>query len=233
WSALPGFGYFLSLWIFTSAAVNLWGRLAKRPRREWCRILRVQPGSDFGVLVSRVGTGVLVVGVTTGSSYEVEGDVVTRPSETAADAAYAFRLDSISQRPGPNYIADRAVISVFRNDRRIAILTPERRIYTAARSANPMTEASIDTGVTRDLYVALGDALDGGAWTVRIYVKPFVSWIWSGGILMALGAGLAVLDRRYRRRVKQAPAHEAPPMAAPAPRAYQGARSGVSHRVET
>lgn len=231
WSALTGFGYFLAFWVFASAAVNLWGRLAKRPRREWWRILRVQPGSYYGMLVAHVGMGVLVVGVTTVSSYEVERDVVMRPSETASAAGYVFRLDAISQRPGPNYIADRAVISVFRDDRRIAILTPERRIYTAARSANPMTEASIDTGVTRDLYVALGDALDGGAWIVRIYVKPFVSWIWGGGILMALGGGLAVLDRRYRRRVK--PAHEAPPMAAPPPPAYQGARSGVSHRVET
>ena len=232
WSAWTSFGYFLAFWIFASAAVNLGGRLAARPWREWWRVLRVQPGSYYGMLVAHVGMGVLVVGVTTVGSYEIERDVIMRPSETASAAGYVFRLDTISQRPGSNYIADRAVISVFRNEQRIAILTPERRIYTAAQSANPMTEASIDTGLTRDLYVALGDALAGGAWIVRIYVKPFVSWIWGGGILMALGGGLAVLDRRYRRRVAQADGCVAP-VAAPPPPSYPDTGAAVPKRVET
>ncbi len=200
WAAMSLFGYLLGFWIFASACVNLAGRLALRPARDWLKVLRVQPGTWYGMLIAHLGMGVLVIGVTTVSTYEAERDVIMRPGETAAVAGHVFRLDAVSQRQGPNYIADRAVVSVLRDGRRLTVLAPERRIYTAAQSANAMTEAAIDTGITRDLYVALGDAMDGGAWIVRIYVKPFVSWIWGGGILMALGGGLAVLDRRFRRR---------------------------------
>ncbi|TEA78986.1 heme lyase CcmF/NrfE family subunit [Allopusillimonas ginsengisoli] len=200
WAALTSFGYFLGFWIFASALVNLLGRLRMRPLREAIKVLRVQPGSYYGMLIAHVGMGVVVIGITTVNSYEEERDVIMRPSEIASIAGYTFRLDSIAQRQGPNYVTDRAVISAFQDGRRITVLMPERRIYTAAQSSSPMTEAAINTRLTRDLYVALGDPMGDGSWIVRLYFKPFVAWIWGGGILMALGGGLAVMDRRYRRR---------------------------------
>src|SRR5690606_8162905 len=118
------------------------------------------------------------------NTYEVERDVIMQASETVTVGDYVFRLEAVGQRPGPNYIADRATISVLKGSRLVASLRPERRVYTAAQSASPMTEAAIDTGPTRDLYVALGESMGGGAWIVRIYVKPFVAWIWGGGIMM-------------------------------------------------
>jgi cytochrome c-type biogenesis protein CcmF len=77
-------------------------------------------------------------------------------------------------------------------------MRPEKRVYRVQQ--NPMTEAAIDAGVTRDLYVSLGEQVEGGAWIVRVYVKPFIDWIWGGCLLMALGGLLAVTDRRYRRK---------------------------------
>ena len=83
----------------------------------------------------------------------------------------------------------------------VSTLTPEKRRYFS--STMPMTNASIDAGFTRDVYVSLGEPLDGGhAWAVRVYFKPFVDWIWGGCVLMALGGVLAMCDRRYRLRMK-------------------------------
>lgn len=211
WRAMTSFGYLLAFWIFSSALVNLIGRLKMRPARECFKVLRALPGSYYGMLIAHVGMGVLVFGVTSVNSYEVERDVIMHPSETVTVGEHVFRLEAVGQWPGPNYIADRATISVFKGPRLIASLTPERRIYTASQSASPMTEAAIDTGLMRDLYVALGESMGGGAWIIRIYIKPFVAWIWGGGILMALGGGLAALDRRYRRRRSEQVATEPDP----------------------
>jgi len=100
---------------------------------------------------------------------------------------------------GPNYIASRATMEISRNGSRITELSPEKRVYRVQQ--NPMTEAAIDAGLTRDLYVSLGEQVEGGAWIVRVYVKPFIDWIWFGCLFMALGGLLAVSDRRYRRAV--------------------------------
>jgi cytochrome c-type biogenesis protein CcmF len=108
---------------------------------------------------------------------------------------YEFRFNGVTNANGPNYIAGRADITVSRNGTEIETMHPEKRNYTA--SGNVMTETAIDTGIFRHLYVSLGDQAGGGAWTVRVYYKPFVGWIWGGAILMALGGGLAVSDRRY------------------------------------
>jgi len=108
---------------------------------------------------------------------------------------YEFRFDGVTNVNGPNYIAGRADITVSRNGTEIETMHPEKRNYTASGSV--MTETAIDTGILRHLYVSLGERAGGGAWTVRVYYKPFVGWIWGGAILMALGGGLAVSDRRY------------------------------------
>jgi cytochrome c-type biogenesis protein CcmF len=118
------------------------------------------------------------------------------PGDTVAAGGYQFRLDRLEQVRGPNYDATRGVISVTRNERPVGTLHPEKRFFTVQQM--PMTEAAIDTGLTRDLYVSLGEPLKDGAWVVRVYYKPFVSWIWGGAFLMALGGIIAVTDRRYR-----------------------------------
>ena len=99
---------------------------------------------------------------------------------------------------GPNYDAMQALIEVTRDGKPVALMPPEKRVYRVQR--NTMTEASIDRGITRDLYVSLGEPLAGGAWIVRVYFKPFVNWIWGGCLLMALGGALAASDRRYRAK---------------------------------
>ena len=109
--------------------------------------------------------------------------------------------------PGPNYEARRASVEVSRDGGRVALLEPEKRFYRS--QSQPMTEAAVDVGLTRDLYVALGEPLDGEAWALRVHHKPFVRWIWGGAALMALGGLVAVTDRRYRRQRRTA-ARKAP-----------------------
>jgi cytochrome c-type biogenesis protein CcmF len=112
-------------------------------------------------------------------------------------------LDGLREVKGPNYRAIRAEIDVTRNGRHVSTMYPEKRLYIVQDS--PMTEAAIDSGFTRDLYVALGEALEGSAWLVRLHYKPFVSWIWGGCVVMALGGLLAVTDRRYRTAMRRVP----------------------------
>ena len=137
-----------------------------------------------------------IVGVTVVSGFQSENDVRMEPGETASVGGYIFKLDNVVQAKGPNYTSARATLTVTDGDKVIATLSPERRIYTVRSMA--MTEVAIDRGVTRDLYVALGEPVSATAWSVRLHHKPFVNWIWFGCVLMALGGLLAVLDRRYR-----------------------------------
>ncbi|MGL5538724.1 MAG: cytochrome c-type biogenesis CcmF C-terminal domain-containing protein, partial [Aeromonas veronii] len=117
-----------------------------------------------------------------------------------------FVFAGIKEKNGPNYDGFKGVLEVHRNGKQVALLKPEKRMYKVSRM--PMTEAAIDAGITRDLYAALGEQLDNGAWAVRIYYKPFVRWIWFGGVFMAIGGVLAMLDKRYRfgRREEEAKA---------------------------
>lgn len=134
------------------------------------------------------------------------------PCETVTLGAHRFRFDGVRPADGPNYQAARGTVVVTRGERTIATLHPERRLYIV--SGMPMTETAIDRGFTRDLYVSLGEPVSDTAWSVRVYFKPFVGWIWGGALLMALGGLLAVADRRYR--VRRASASTAvPPAAAP------------------
>ena len=152
------------------------------------------------------------------SLFEEERVVRLAPGESAVVAGYEFRFDGVRDAAGPNYRALRAVIEVTRGGRPVARLEPEKRTY--ASQPQPMTEAAIDPGFTRDLYAALGEPLGGGAWSVRLHYKPFVRWIWLGALLMAVGGGLAAADRRYRRQRRRTAAPDEgapdPPHAFPA-----------------
>jgi cytochrome c-type biogenesis protein CcmF len=219
WKPLVGFGLFLALWIATTTALNVIEKLRPHPAAQWRQRLAAQPGSYWGMQLAHLGVAVFIVGVTLVNGYEQEKDVTMEPGETATLAGYQFQFKGVDPQRGPNYQADRAQLVVTtESGEPVTTLRPERRIYTAGRNNAPMTEAAIHTGLTRDLYVALGDRLTEQRWIVRLYYKPFVDWIWGGCFLMALGGFIAALDRRYRlrRRVVQAqPAARAPMHGAP------------------
>jgi cytochrome c-type biogenesis protein CcmF len=145
--------------------------------------------------VAHIGVAVFIVGVTLVTGYESEKDVRMSLGDTVSVGGHVFKLNGVQQVTGPNYVAARAEIEVSKNGQLIEIMHPEKRSYTA--SGNAMTETAIDSGPFRDLYVSLGEPLDNNAWSVRVYYKPFVIWIWGGAVLMAIGGGLALSDRRY------------------------------------
>jgi cytochrome c-type biogenesis protein CcmF len=215
WSALVALGLALAFWVFLSTFVLVRNRLGGTPRREWLPKLRSQSSSWYGMLLAHVGVAVFIVGVTLVKGYETERDVRMDVGDTTTVAGYDFKFNGVTRVPGPNYIADRGTIEVTRNGAPVTTLNPEKRRYAA--SGQVMTEASIDWGLTRDLYASLGEPMTGDhggdAWAVRIYYKPFVNWIWLGCLIMAIGGFCAVVDRRYRityRSRQKAPAEPTP-----------------------
>jgi len=148
------------------------------------------------MLLAHFGMAVFVAGVTLVRGYESERDVRMEPGDSVELGGYTFRLDGVRDVQGPNYVAARATIRVSTNGSPVTTLYPEKRVYTVQNST--MTEAAIDTGFTRDLYVSLGDSVSATAWVVKVQHKPFIDWIWGGCLLMALGGVLAITDRRYR-----------------------------------
>ena len=139
--------------------------------------------------------------------------------QTVDAGGYTFRFNGVSNVMGPNYRAARGEIEVSRNGQVVEKMYPEKRTYLTTE--NVMTETAINTGLFRDLYISLGEPVSDGAWSVRVYFKPFVSWIWGGAVLMALGGGLALTDRRYalaarkQREAKEVRKTEATPAMAP------------------
>ena len=214
-SALTGLGLLLAVWCAASAAVSLATRLRHEGRR--LSALRQLPASYYGMLLAHAGLGVFIFGVTMVRSGETVRELPMRAGDSVGLAGYDFRFDGVAPARGPNYDALRGTLTVSRNGRTIATLAPERRLYRAG--GMPTTEAAIDSGLTRDLYAALGEAVENQRWAVRLHVKPFVDWIWGGCALMALGGMLAVCDRRYRLRrtsASQSPAIAEPPATQPA-----------------
>jgi len=197
WSALVSFGLMLALWIAGSSLVHLADRVrnASVGAGVWQR-LRTTPRAYYGMLIAHLGVAVFVVGVTLVKGYEEEKDVRMQTGDTVEVGGFVFRMRDVKTVRGPNYTAAHADIDVTRNGKPVAVMNPEKRIYTVQEM--PMTEAAIEPSLTGDLYVSLGDQLDARTWVVRVQHKPFVDWIWGGCILMALGGGLAACDRRYR-----------------------------------
>ena len=212
WTPMIGLGLALAAWIASTAVLNLLTRLREHPAPAWSTRLAAQPGSYYGMLLAHFGVAVFIVGVTVVSGFQTETDVRMEVGDTTKLAGYELRLENVVQVRGPNYVASRATLSASRDGRTFNTLTPERRVYNVGRQA--MTEVAIDRGLSRDLYVALGDPVSATAWSVRVHHKPFVNWIWIGCVLMASGGVLAVLDRRYRRKASVV-AETAAPAAAP------------------
>ncbi|PBJ82210.1 c-type cytochrome biogenesis protein CcmF [Lysobacteraceae bacterium NML93-0399] len=150
-----------------------------------------------GMLLGHLGVAVFLVGALLVEALNVEREVALMPGQTLEMGRDAFVLDGVVHHDGPNYAADRGTVRMFRDDRLVTTLHPEKRAYVSGGQV--MTESAIRPGVTRDVYVALGEPLGGGAWAVRVHIKPFVRWVWAGAFLMALGAFVVALDRRFRR----------------------------------
>ncbi len=215
WSALVALGLLLAAWVAASGAVQLYEKItnAANGASAWAR-LRNTPRATYGMLVAHFGVAAFVVGATLVKGYESERDVRMEPGDTVELGGYTFRLDGVRDVQGPNYVAARAQIQVGREGRAVTTLYPEKRIYTVQNM--PMTEAAIDPGFARDLYVSLGDSVSVTAWIVRVQHKPFIDWIWGGCLLMALGGALAASDRRYRlAATRQQEPYAAAPAAAP------------------
>ncbi len=163
--------------------------------RFWPGLLSL-PRSHWGMTLAHLGVAVTVWGIAFSQNYSVERDVRMHPGESVQVAGFDFKFNAIKNANGPNYIGGYADVLVMKNGEKITQLEAEKRFYTVSRMS--MTEAAIDGGITRDLYVALGEQFDDGSWAFRLYYKPFVRWIWLGGLFMALGGLLCLFDRRYR-----------------------------------
>ena len=213
-SALVAFGLLLAAWVAASGVVQLYEKIgnAANGASAWAR-LRNTPRATYGMLLAHFGVAVFVVGVTLVKGYESERDVRMEPGDTVELGGYTFRLEGVRDVRGPNYVAARAQIQVSRGGRAVTALYPEKRIYTVQNM--PMTEAAIDPGFTRDLYVSLGDSVSATAWIVRVQHKPFIDWIWGGCLLMALGGAIAASDRRYRVAARRSQEQYAAAPAAP------------------
>ena len=203
-------GFLMAFWIVASVATDLVERL-RSPAGSRVPIgqrARQIPRAMVGMMIAHVGVAVFILGVTLVRTGEVERDVRMAVGDRTEIGDYVFTFRGAREVDGPNYRAAQGTIEVTDGTRAVATLHPEKRIYTATQSV--MTEASIDTGLARDLYVSLGEPVvdqatpNDGAWIVRVYYKPFVDWIWGGCVIMALGGLLAATDRRYRMRSRDA-----------------------------
>lgn len=197
-------GLWMSFWIVGTVAMDAWQKI--KPVRQPVNSgvgytqsgLRKLPVATAGMMLAHLGVAVFAFGVSMVKTYETERDVQMRVGDSVEVAGLVFSFKDIKPIEGPNYAALQGRVDVQQGDDLVTTLYPEKRVYRVQRS--PMTEAGIDAGVTRDLYVSMGEQLPSGAWIVRIHHKPFVNWIWFGCVVMALGGILATADRRYRKK---------------------------------
>jgi cytochrome c-type biogenesis protein CcmF len=196
WKWRASLGLLLACWIVVTSAQNIWSRVrGQSAESSLLNRLKAPSRSYYGMHLAHIGVAVFIAGVTVVTSYQTEKDVKMNIGDTVSVGGYDFRLNNLAQYQGPNYQAVRADMEVTKNGSPVAVMHPEKRAFTA--SQNVTSETAIDRSVLRDLYLSLGEEVPGGGWTVRVYHKPLVNWIWGGALLMALGGGLAVSDRRY------------------------------------
>jgi len=186
----------LACWILFMMLKDFSNKTANKPTR--LAGLKSLPLGYYGMQLAHFGVAVIVIGVTMTSNFSSEKSILLTPGQSTELGEYSFTFNGTRGASQANYIADEASFSVSKDGRNIGILTPQRRIYTA--SGTPSTEMAIDSGFFRDLFVTLGDPKPGGAWSMTLYVKPFVRWIWLGALIMAFGSTIAAFDKRYRRK---------------------------------
>ncbi|OBX34468.1 cytochrome c-type biogenesis protein CcmF [Halomonas elongata] len=196
WNLRVSLGLAAALWIVLPMLRGLLDRM--RQGTSKLAALRKQSLAYWGMLLAHLGVAVTIVGVSVVANYSVERNVRMGVGDTASLAGYTFTLTELGERRGPNFIADTARLEVQRgDDDRHFVMMPEKRLYLA--TGMPMTDVALRPGPLRDLYVAMGEDLGDGSWALRLQYKPLVRWLWLGGLLMAIGGILAVIDRRYRR----------------------------------
>ncbi len=149
------------------------------------------------MVLAHGGLAVFLIGALLVEAQLQQREIAMKPGQTLTLGRDSFRFDGVQRLAGPNYTASRGTVQVFRDDRRVTTLHPEKREY--ASGGQVMTEAAIRPGVGRDVFVALGEPLGGDAWAVRVHIKPFIRWVWFGAGLMALGGFVTALDRRFRK----------------------------------
>ena len=196
--ALAAFGLALAAWLITGSLVGLGekiGLFRVSPRETLRRTINL-PRSVWGMTAAHAGLGIIVAGITASSAWRVERIQLMRPGEMVEIAGSTVTFDGVQRVQGPNYVAERGAFTVRNGEKFVVRLTPEKRSYPAERSQT--TEAAIHTTWLADLYVVLGEQTDSGAWSTRIYHNPLVPWIWAGAIVMALGGGVSLTDRRLR-----------------------------------
>ncbi|MCC0075413.1 MAG: heme lyase CcmF/NrfE family subunit [Rhodobacter sp.] len=210
-SALAPVGVALGVWVVVGALTDLWQRGGRGAIGLRLRRIARLPRADWGKALSHAGLGITIFAVAAVLGWSTEDIRVAQVGETFEHNGYEFTLTGVERVQGPNYISQTGHVEVRRNGDLVALLDPEKRVYPAA--GMPTTEAAIDYGLTRDVYLALGDPQDGGGWALRTYIKPFANWLWGGAILMAIGGLVSLSDRRFR---VAAGARKAPAAATPA-----------------
>jgi cytochrome c-type biogenesis protein CcmF len=188
---LAGLGFLLAFWVIASGCLQIIRQAkAGKPTRSF-----------IGMQLAHLGIAVFVIGVTMVGAYQEEKDVRMSVGDTVSVGGYQIQFQGVNVVPGPNYQAMRGTFLLIKNGNTQTIMYPEKRNYFS--STMPMTEAAIDAGLTRDIYVSLGEELPDRSWAVRVYYKPFIDWIWGGCLLMALGGILSISDKRYRIKLKR------------------------------
>jgi cytochrome c-type biogenesis protein CcmF len=161
-----------------------------------------QAGKQFtaemlGMSLAHFGVAIFLIGALLTEGLSQQREVAVTQGGSVELGRYSFRFEGAERYQGPNYVGDRGTVTVFHNDAPVTVLHPEKRAYVSGGQV--MTEAAIDPGFNRDLYVAMGEPLGGGTWALRVHVKPFVRWIWAGALLMMLGGFVTATDRRFAR----------------------------------
>jgi cytochrome c-type biogenesis protein CcmF len=210
WASL---GFFLAAWIALSVAAAFADRL-RHGQGSLPQKLAALPRGFWGMQLAHFGMAVGIAGIAVVANYATERDVRMEVNSYAELAGYTFTFRGTTRHNGPNYRAARGTVEISRNGKPVAMLHPEKRLYNA--SGMGMTEASVHPNIFRDIYVAMGEPIgDGDSWTVRLFYKPFINWLWLGALFMVVGGGLAASDRRYRIALRRSEA--------PKPFATQGA----------
>ena len=191
------FGMFVATLLIATSLRDVWAKSKGKISR-----LSKLSLSYWGMVIAHLGVAVTVIGITVVSNFSVEKALKMYPGETAVVSGYDFKFAQIGTMQGPNYSAHVGVFEISKQGELVATLHAEKRRYKVKGSM--MTEAAIDAGLFRDLYVSMGEPLEDGAWAMRLQVKAYMRWVWLGSIFMALGGLLAILDKRYRMRVKTA-----------------------------
>ena len=201
-----------AVWIAAGTLRFLWTRLSSAPAGSTGNRFTAEM---LGMTLAHTGVAVFLVGALLTEGLSQQRELAVALNQRVELGGYSFRFEGVQHRMDSNFEADRGTVTVFDGDKVLTVMHPEKRTY--ASGGQVMTEAAIDGGITRDLYVALGEPLGGGAWALRVHVKPFVRWIWAGALLMMLGGFVTASDKRFRAPKRLLGTRPASPEAVPAP----------------